>query len=274
MYLISSTPTETRRPAIARPLVVIPTYNERENLPLILTRLHTVLPNIDVLILDDNSPDGTGRIADSLAAGDSRIRVLHRAGKAGLGSAYIAGFVWALNANYDAIIEMDADGSHAPEELPDLFAALDHADVVLGSRWVRGGTVRNWPLSRRVLSKGGNLYTRFVLGLHVRDATGGYRVYRRGALELVDLTAVSSQGYCFQVDVAWRAIRAGCTVVEVPITFTERQLGESKMSGPIVREALLNITRWGIRQRRNQLINLFSRPASGLRSRGRSLRMR
>jgi len=176
----------------ARVLVVIPTYNERENLPAIVGRLHAAVPHADVLVVDDGSPDDTGKIADGLAAHDDRVHVLHRAAKAGLGAAYVAGFGWGLSRDYGVLVEMDADGSHAPEQLPDLLAALPGADVVLGSRWVAGGTVVDWPRRRELLSRGGNAYTRFMLRLPVRDATGGYRVYRREVLETLDLSGVAS----------------------------------------------------------------------------------
>jgi dolichol-phosphate mannosyltransferase len=235
--------------AALRLLVVIPTYNERENLPGILGRLHAAVPEADALVVDDASPDGTGQLADELAAQDSRVHVLHRHGKAGLGAAYVAGFGWGLARDYDALVEMDADGSHAPEQLPDLVAALDGADVVLGSRWVAGGAVVDWPRRRELLSRGGNAYTRFMLKLPVRDATGGYRVYRRDVLEALELAGVASQGYCFQVDLVWRAWRAGFRVVEVPIRFVERVAGVSKMDRSIVSEALWRVTVWGISSR-------------------------
>ncbi len=196
---------------------------------------------------------------DAIVADDERVHVLHRTGKAGLGAAYIAGFEWALQRPYDVIVEMDADGSHAPEQLPHLLTALVDADVVLGSRWVRGGKVVNWPLSRAVLSVGGNVYTRMMLGLKLRDATGGYRLYRRTVLQTLELSSVASQGYCFQVDLAWRAVRAGFRVVEVPITFTERERGESKMSQRIVREALGRVTVWGVTHRAEQARGLGRR---------------
>ncbi|MGI8879600.1 MAG: polyprenol monophosphomannose synthase [Jatrophihabitans sp.] len=236
-----------------RVLVVIPTYNERDNIRQIIDRLFTANPDVDALIVDDGSPDGTGALVDALVADDDRVHVLHRREKAGLGAAYIAGFGWALQGEYDVIVEMDADGSHAPEQLPHLLTALADADVVLGSRWVRGGKVANWPMTRAVLSVGGNVYTRLALGLKLRDATGGYRVYRRNVLESFDLASVASQGYCFQVDLAWRAVRAGFRVVEVPITFTERERGESKMSQNIVREALGRVTVWGVSHRAEQV---------------------
>ncbi|HEY8301869.1 MAG TPA: polyprenol monophosphomannose synthase [Jatrophihabitans sp.] len=233
-------------------LVIIPTYNESENIEAIIARVHTSVPDAHVLVADDNSPDGTGVIVDALAGADARVHVLHRPGKAGLGAAYGAGFDWGLARGYDVLVEMDADGSHAPEQLPRLLAALEHADVVLGSRWVRGGAVVNWPRRREVLSRGGNLYARLALGISLRDATGGYRAYKRVVLEHIDYAAVSSQGYCFQVDLAWRVVRAGYRIVEVPITFAERERGESKMSGEIVREAFVRVTQWGLRYRAGQ----------------------
>jgi dolichol-phosphate mannosyltransferase len=211
------------------------------------------------LVVDDGSPDGTGKIADRLAAVDDQIHVLHRNRKQGLGGAYIAGFRWGLEQDYDVLVEMDADGSHRPEELPRLLAALrgsqtsretdDGADLVLGSRWVPGGEVVNWPMSRKILSRGGNTYTRLALGVGLRDATGGYRAFRRKVLESIGLDGIASQGYCFQVDMAWRALRAGFRVVEVPITFVEREYGASKMSRSIVAEALWRVTLWGLQDR-------------------------
>jgi dolichol-phosphate mannosyltransferase len=231
-------------------LVIIPTFNERENLPLIVRRLHSAVPAAHVLVVDDDSPDGTGKVADALAEDDDRVHVMHRTVKAGLGAAYIAGFRWALQRDYAVIVEMDADGSHAPEQLPRLLDRIGSgADVVLGSRYVPGGSVVNWPRRRELLSRGGNLYSRLALGVPIRDITGGYRAYRREVLASLPLDAVASQGYCFQVDLAWRAVKDGFTVAEVPIAFTERVIGESKMSGSIVREALLMVTTWGIRNR-------------------------
>ncbi|WP_026425567.1 polyprenol monophosphomannose synthase [Actinokineospora inagensis] len=240
-------------------LVVIPTYNERENLEPIVRRLHAVLPAAQVLVVDDGSPDGTGDLADELAAADERVHVLHRTEKAGLGAAYIAGFGWALDRDYAVIVEMDADGSHAPEDLPRLLGALPGADLVLGSRYVPGGKVVNWPWHREFLSRGGNFYARVALGAKPKDITGGYRAFRREVLEKLKLHTVASQGYCFQIDLAWRTIEAGFTVVEVPITFAERERGESKMSGNIVREAYIRVTKWGLRRRGNQLRSLFRR---------------
>jgi dolichol-phosphate mannosyltransferase len=206
-----------------------------------------------VLVVDDNSPDGTGRLAEGRAAVDRRVHVLHRAGKAGLGRAYLAGFDWALREGYDVLVQMDADGSHLPEQLPALLAVVDLADLVLGSRWVPEGTVENWPRSREMLSRAGNRYVRLALGIRLRDATGGYRAWRADALRALDLGGVASQGYCFQVDLARRAVHAGLRVVEVPIRFVERVEGESKMSGDIVREAMWRVTRWGAADRARQL---------------------
>ena len=230
-------------------LVVIPTYNERENLPLILHRVHAAVPAAHVLVVDDASPDGTGEVADELAQRDGRIHVLHRAGKNGLGAAYLAGFRWALDREYRVVVQMDADGSHPPESLPAMLDALADADLVIGSRYVPGGLVVNWPKHRELLSRGGNFYSRMSLGVHVRDITAGFRAFRRHVLMELELDQVDSQGYCFQIDMAWRSIQAGFRVREVPITFTERERGYSKMSGSIVREALLQVTRWAIRSR-------------------------
>lgn len=250
--------------ALARVLVVVPTYDERENLPGALDRLRTHVPDADVLVVDDGSPDGTGELAEKIAEaeaaeGRQRVHVLHRAGKLGLGTAYVAGFGWALERGYDVVVEMDADGSHRAEDLPRLLAALTDADLVLGSRWVPGGSVLNWPVSRHVLSRGANTYTRIVLGIPLRDATGGFRAYRAGLLGQLALDDVASQGYCFQVDMAWRAVRTGARVVEVPITFVERELGQSKMSRAIVVEALINVTRWGIAERSRRVAGAFRR---------------
>ena len=235
-------------------LVIIPTYNESENLERIITRVHTHNPAVHVLVADDNSPDGTGEIADKLAALDDRVQVLHRQGKEGLGAAYLAGFRWGLDAGYEVLVEMDADGSHRPEDLPLLLAALEAgADLVIGSRYVKGGTVVNWPKSREILSRGGNTYVRLATGMKLRDATGGYRAFRRATLEGLGLAKVESAGYCFQVDMARRTVRAGFTVAEVPITFVEREFGTSKMSKDIVLEALWRSTVWGFQDRAAKL---------------------
>lgn len=233
-------------------VVVIPTYNEAENLRWILARLHAAVPDVDVLVVDDASPDGTGAIADDVATEDDRVHVLHRDAKAGLGSAYVAGFRWALPRGYAEIVEMDADGSHAPEDLPRLFAAAERADVVLGSRWIPGGEVRNWPWPRLLLSRLANLYVRILLRLPICDATGGFRVYRADVLRSLPLDQIASEGYCFQIDVALRALRAGYHVVEVPIVFTERVRGTSKMSRSIVIEALWRVTVWGFTDHRER----------------------
>jgi dolichol-phosphate mannosyltransferase len=242
-----------------RRLVVIPTYNEAQNIELVLDRVRACVPSLDVLVVDDGSPDGTGELAEKVAAHDGHVHVLHREAKAGLGAAYLAGFAWGLDRGYDVIIEMDADGSHLPEQLPRLLEPLSGADLVLGARWVPGGRVVNWPRRREVLSRGGNLYARLALGLPLHDATGGFRAFRRETLEGIRLGTVTSQGYCFQVDMARRAVTAGYRVVEVPITFVEREYGESKMSGHIVREALVNVTRWGVQHRVRQLAGLARR---------------
>ena len=248
-------------PGVGRVLVIIPTYNEIDNVDMIVGRVRAAVPSVEILVADDNSPDGTGRRADEIAADDPAVHVLHRPGKEGLGAAYVAGFSWAAEHGYDAVVEMDADGSHAPEELPKLLDALRTADMVLGSRWVRGGTVVNWPAHRFLLSRGANLYTRLALGMPIKDATGGYRAYRMPVLEKIDVNAVASQGYCFQVDLAWRAYRDGFRLVEVPIRFADREHGTSKMSSSVVREALWRVTVWGTRSR----LRALSKAAGGTR---------
>ncbi|MGN6330827.1 MAG: polyprenol monophosphomannose synthase [Motilibacteraceae bacterium] len=244
---------------MGRILVVIPTYQEADNVERIVGRVRASVPEAHVLVADDNSPDGTGKLADAMAAADDHVHVLHRPGKQGLGAAYLAGFAWGSEHGYDVLVEMDADGSHQPEELPRLLTALRGADLVLGSRWVPGGRVVNWPLSRKVISVGGSTYCRLALGVPIRDVTGGYRAFRRSTLEGLDLSTVASQGYCFQVDLAWRAVQSGFRVVEVPITFVERELGTSKMSKDIVREALVRVSEWGARHRLAQARALVRR---------------
>jgi dolichol-phosphate mannosyltransferase len=214
---------------------------------------------VDVLVVDDGSPDGTGDLADRMAAADPQVTVLHRASKAGLGAAYLEGFGIALARGYDVVGEMDADGSHQPEQLPRLLSALEHADLVIGSRWVPGGSVVNWPLSRKVLSVGGNLYARLLLGIPLRDITAGYRLFRRSTLETIDLGSVQSAGYIFQTDLAFRTLRAGLRVVEVPIQFVERVRGESKMSRDVALESLWRITSWGLSERGRQLRDVLLR---------------
>jgi glycosyltransferase involved in cell wall biosynthesis len=248
----------------ARVLVVVPTYNELANLEPILDRLRASVPEAHALVVDDGSPDGTGQLAEKLAAAEPRVHVLHRPGKAGLGPAYVAGFRWGRARGYDVLVEMDADGSHAPEQLPRLLAALDDADLVLGSRYVPDGEVTDWPKHRLLLSRAGNRYTRWALRLPLADATGGFRAARASLIDRLPFDEVASQGYCFQVDWAWRAWRDGARVVEVPITFAERTYGRSKMSGSIVREALVRVTVWGIRDRlADRLPGRIARPVPG-----------
>ncbi len=249
-----------------RALVVIPTYDEAENIELVIDRVRASVPQVDVLVVDDGSPDGTGTIADKVADHDPHVHVLHRSHKAGLGAAYLAGFSWALERDYDLVVEMDADGSHLPEQLPRLLDAVDEADLVLGARWVPGGRVVNWPRRRELLSRGGNAYARLALGLSMHDPTGGFRVFRRETLEGIDLSSVRSEGYCFQVDLARRASEGGYRVVEVPITFVERVYGESKMNNSIVREALIRVSQWGLQHRADQIRALTARGRSSVRS--------
>ena len=238
---------------LGKVLVIVPTYNERESLPVIVSGIRQAEPGIHILIADDNSPDGTGEVADGLSAQDHFVHVLHRTVKAGLGAAYLDAFGWAKSNGYDVVVEMDADGSHRPVDLTKILDALTNNDVVLGSRWIKDGRVVNWAKSREVLSRGGNLYTRMWLGIPIHDATGGFRAYRMSALAVMNTDQVESQGYCFQVDMAWRAIKANLRVAEVPITFVERELGESKMDGSIVKEALWRVTQWGIEKRFSDL---------------------
>lgn len=242
---------------MTRVLVVIPTYDEAGTIRVAVAGARRALPDADVLVVDDNSPDGTGDIADELAAADPRVQVLHRPGKQGLGAAYKAAFAWALERDVGVVVEMDADGSHDPDDLPRLVGALGaghgEADLVLGSRWVPGGEVRDWPAWRRGLSMGGNLYVRLALRLPVHDATGGYRAFRADVLRAMPLDKVSSAGYCFQVDLVLRAVQAGFRVREIPIVFRERTVGQSKMSGAIVREALARVTWWALTNRRATL---------------------
>jgi dolichol-phosphate mannosyltransferase len=251
--------SESGYPGVGRVLVVIPTYNEADNVRVIVERVRASVPDVEVLIADDNSPDGTGAIADELAAADPAVHVLHRPGKQGLGAAYLGGFAWAGEHHYDAVVEMDADGSHAPEQLKRLLDALGDADAVLGSRYVAGGKLDdNWPWHRIFLSWGANFYTRLALGMPIKDATGGYRAYRMTVLDKMDISTVTSQGYCFQVDLAWRAYRNGFRVVEVPITFTERERGKSKMSSSVVGEAMWRVGVWGVRARLGSLKRVVS----------------
>jgi len=227
-------------------LVCIPTYNERDNVESIVRAVVATDPRVDVLVVDDKSPDGTGELADGLARESPRVHVLHRAGKEGLGKAYLAAFDWALQRNYSLVLEMDADWSHDPRYLPTLLdRASSDADLVLGSRWVKGGGTRNWGLGRRFISRGGSFYARTILGLDIRDLTGGFKCFRAEVLRAIDLPSVSSTGYGFQIELTYRAIRRGFRVVEIPIVFEDRRVGQSKMSGHIVFEALLKV--WKIR---------------------------
>lgn len=232
----------------SKTLVIIPTYQESENIVSIIERVYSANPNVSVLVVDDSSPDGTGEIVKKLMQNNETINLLTNKVKAGLGAAYIHGFKWGLERNFDIFVEMDADGSHAPEQLPSILEKLDQCDVSLGSRWVPGGKIENWPFSRQLLSKGGNFYTRFMLGFEVRDATGGYRAYKRKVLESINLDEIESQGYCFQVDMVRRSLALNFKICETPIVFTEREAGSSKMSRAIVIEAFSRIGFWGLKR--------------------------
>lgn len=243
-----------------RTLIIIPTFNEAQSLPVTIAGIMDHSPEVDILVVDDGSPDGTGQIAQDLSAQNPQIHVMHRTQKAGLGAAYIAGFQWALNRDYAVICEMDADGSHRPQDLPLVLKALKPGvAMTIGSRWVPGGDVENWPKHREFLSKGGNTYVRLALGLPLRDATAGFRAYHRETLEQMNLDSVESHGYCFQVDMSRRVIDSGGAVTEVPIIFVERVAGESKMSGNIVREALIRVTWWGLQKRGRQIKSIFTK---------------
>lgn len=251
-------------------LVVIPTYNEREALPVTLAAVRESAPEVDVLVVDDASPDGTGAWAQQTASAEPRIHVLLRTGKEGLGRAYLAAFAWALERDYDAVVEMDADGSHRAVDLPRLLAAAQVApmpDLVIGSRWVPGGSVVNWPWHRQLISRAGTRYARLALKLPVHDATAGFRVYPTATLRGLPLSDVESQGYCFQIDMTWRVQRAGGRIVEVPITFVERTLGTSKMSRAIAWEAITRLTEWGFEDRVRRLRGWTGRVGQALRRR-------
>jgi len=232
-----------------RALIVVPTYNERDNVREIAGRLLAALAGAELLFVDDNSPDGTGGVLDELAAAEPRLHVLHRAGKLGLGTAYIEGFRWGLARGYEYLFETDADGSHDPKYLPQLIAlAEDGADVVVGSRYVPGGGTENWSAARKLISRGGSLYARTVLGIDLRDVTAGFMCWRRGALEAIDLAAITSNGYSFQIEMKYRAVKQNLRVVETPIVFVDRRVGQSKMSRAIFVEALLKV--WDLRFRK------------------------
>ena len=233
-----------------RVLVITPTYDEVLNLERVLAAISAAYPAADVLVVDDGSPDGTADLADRLAATDARIHVMRRPGKLGLGSAYLAGFAWGLERGYDVLVEMDADGSHPADRLPPLVAAVaDGAGLAIGSRWTKGGSVVDWPRSRELLSRGANLYARLALGIGVHDSTAGYRAFRADVLRAIQLQGVDSRGYCFQIDLTLRTSEAGFPIVEVPIRFTDRIAGVSKMSGSIVGEAMWRVTVWGLARR-------------------------
>ncbi len=229
-----------------RAVICLPTYNERDNLEGIVAAILAATPDVDVLVIDDSSPDGTGQLADQIAAREPRVKVLHRPGKEGLGKAYLAGFDWALARGYPLVLEMDADFSHDPRYLPALLEAAQASDLVLGSRYVPGGGTVNWGLGRRLLSRGGSFYARSLLGLSIRDLTGGFKCFRREVLEAIDLSTVACTGYAFQIELTFRAVRRGFRVAEVPIVFADRRVGQSKMSRRIVLEAITKV--WQIRR--------------------------
>ncbi|TBT85398.1 polyprenol monophosphomannose synthase [Propioniciclava sinopodophylli] len=251
-------------------LVIIPTYNEIDNVDMITGRLRASVPEAHILVVDDNSPDGTGDRADELAASDDHVHVLHRVGKEGLGAAYKAGFAWALEQGYDVVVEFDADGSHQPEQLPRVLEALHGADMVKGSRWVPGGSVVNWPLHRELLSRGGSIYTRLMLGLPVKDITGGLNAFRADTLRAILDDPIDGQGYGIQRDLTWNAHKRGYRIVEVPIEFIERTAGESKMSGDVVKEAMIRTTELGLRHRGAQLKKALTRGSGRAQHAGES----
>jgi dolichol-phosphate mannosyltransferase len=228
-----------------RTLICMPTYNEAENLRPITQAIHAVVSDVHILVIDDNSPDGTGDIADEIAERDERVHVLHRTEKAGLGKAYIAGFKWALERDYDRIVEMDADFSHQPKYLPDMIGQLDHFDVVVGSRYVAGGGTEDWGVLRKIISRGGGMYSRTILGVDVQDLTAGFVAWRREVLESLDLEDVEASGYVFQIEMKYRAHKQGYKILEIPIVFPDRIAGESKMTPDIAAEALWRV--WKIR---------------------------
>jgi len=239
---------------LGKTLVIIPTYDEADNIGPIVARLRKSVPQAQVLIADDNSPDGTGDVADKLAADDTAVYVLHREAKEGLGAAYLAGFAWGLERGYDVLVEMDADGSHQPEELPALLKALEQADMVKGSRWMKGGSVVNWDKKRELLSRGANIWVQASMDLPIHDSTGGYNLYRAEILRTIDLDSINAKGYAFQIDMTRRVLEAGGVVAEVPIEFQERASGVSKMSGSIIQEALVKTAVWGAKRRAEEVV--------------------
>ncbi|PWB97502.1 polyprenol monophosphomannose synthase [Salinibacterium hongtaonis] len=247
-------------------VIVVPTYNELPNLAGLVDDLHRHVPSAEILIVDDDSPDGTGQAAELRSASDGRLHVLHRATKDGLGAAYRAGFAWALAEGYDTVVQMDADGSHRAADVPVLLQALETADVVLGSRWVPGGSVVGWPRARQLLSRGGSVFARACLPVTSADVTGGFRAFRREALERIEPQTVMSRGYCFQIEMLWRANTSGCRVREVPIEFAERQEGKSKMSSSIVFEAMARVAWWGITQSPKRLSRPARQPTGRIRA--------
>jgi dolichol-phosphate mannosyltransferase len=238
--------TDTRPPDRRNALVCLPTYDEKDNVVPITEAILAATPDVDVLIIDDNSPDGTGQLADAIAAREPRVKVLHRTGKEGLGKAYLAGFDWALRQGYELILEMDADFSHDPKYLPGMLEAARGADLVLGSRNIPGGGTVNWGVGRKIISRGGSLYARTILGIPVRDLTGGFKCFHRKVLESIELSTVECSGYAFQIELTFRTLRKGFRVVEIPIVFVDRRVGQSKMSKRIVLEALGKV--WSIRR--------------------------
>ena len=243
--------TETLSTELPRTVILVPTYNEIDNLRAAMIAIHHYAPSVDVLVIDDQSPDGTGKLADELAHADDRVFVLHRHAKEGLGRAYLAGFKWALDKDYELIFEMDADLSHPAEAIPRMIAEAQRgSDLVLGSRWVNGGGVVGWPFKRKILSRGGSLYARLILGASIKDFTGGFKCFKRSTLERLPLDRIETAGYGFQIELTWRALKLGLKVVEVPIIFTDRVAGASKMSADIFKEALLLV--WRLRLSKNQ----------------------
>lgn len=230
-------------------LIILPTYNEAQSLPRLIRQLRESVPDAAILVVDDGSPDGTGDLAEGLTASYRDLYVLHRAGREGLGAAYRAAYAWALDRGFATLVQMDADGSHQPTDLPRLLAAARDHDVVVGSRWVRGGEAVHWPAKRMLLSRAGSTYSHVMLRLPFKDITGGFRVFSAHALRAIDAASVDSRGYCFQIEMLMRANDAGLSIIEVPITFVDREFGESKMSGGIVREALFAVTAWGVQRR-------------------------